>query len=157
MAADASVARRVPVTFSSWREAVEGLRAVARRLPTLVRVYRRGTIDRALRERVMIAVSEVNACARCTAVHHRWALRAGVTVAELEAIGLSDLARLDSRSRAGIVYATELATTRFRAPVDPDVMSAVRADLSASDLRAIEAVSRLIAFANLTTNASRRR
>jgi len=38
-------------------------------------------------------------------VHQRWALRA----AELEAIGLGDLARLDDRSRAAIVYATALA------------------------------------------------
>jgi AhpD family alkylhydroperoxidase len=73
-------------------------------------------LDPMLRERIMVAVSRVNACAGCTTVHERWALRAGVSAAALEAIGLGDLARLDDRSRAAVVYATVLAGNRFRGP-----------------------------------------
>jgi len=94
----------------------------------------------------------VNACAGCTAVHQRWALRAGVPAAELEAIGLGDLARLDDRSRAAIVYATARAEDRFRGIPDRELVALARRHLSAGELRAVEAVARLMALANLSAS-----
>jgi AhpD family alkylhydroperoxidase len=103
----------------------------------------------------MVAVSRVNACSGCTIVHERWALRAGVTTAELEAIGLGDLTRLDPRSRAAIVYAAALAEGRFRTAVDHELLTAVESHLTSRELRSVEAVARLITFANLVTNGLR--
>ncbi len=105
-----------------------------------------------LRERIMVAVSRVNACAGCTAVHERWALRAGVPAAELEAIGLGDLARLDDRSRAAVVYATALAENRFRGTPDPELVALASRHLTAAELRAVEAVARMMALANLSAS-----
>jgi AhpD family alkylhydroperoxidase len=126
------------------------------RTPTLWIAYA-GGLDASLRERVMVAVSRANSCSGCTAVHERWALRSGVTDEELEAIGLDDLARLDERSRAAVVYATALAEARFRRPPDPELLALVRPHLSRYELRAVEAVARLIAFANLSANTMRSR
>ncbi len=103
----------------------------------------------------MVAVSHVNACAGCTAVHERWALRVGVTTAELEALGLGDLARLDDRSRAAIVYATALADDRFRAIPDGELIASARRYLTPGELRAVEAVARMMALANLSANTLR--
>lgn len=125
------------------------------RLPTLVQVYRGKTLDATLRERIMVAVSRVNACAGCTVVHERWALRAGVATEELEAIGLGDLARLDQRSRAAVVFASALAEARFRTPLDHELLSSVRGNLTRAELRGVEAVARLIALANLTVNSTK--
>ena len=109
-------------------------------------------LDPMLRERIMVAVSRVNACAGCTMVHERWALRAGVSTAELEAIGLGDLARLDDRSRAAVVYATALAANRFRGTADRELIALARRHLTAAELRAVEAVARLMAAANLSAS-----
>lgn len=123
-------------------------------VPSLWRAYR-GGVPPARREAVMVAVSRVNACAGCTSVHQRWALRAGVTRAELEAIGAGDLAVLDPATRAAVVYASERAERRFQSPVGSDVASAALAHLGHQQLRQVDAVARLMALANLTANSLR--
>lgn len=89
---------RSPRRFRSPREAAESALGVWVRAPRLWSAYL-GGLDRGVRERVMVAVSRANACAACTAVHERWALRSGITDDELDAIGLGELAQLDHRSR----------------------------------------------------------
>jgi AhpD family alkylhydroperoxidase len=120
----------------------------------LTAVYARGRLDEPLRERVMVAVSRVNACRGCTFVHTRWALRSGVTADELDAIGLTDLGRLDRRSRAAVVYATALAEDRFRKSPPPEIATAVAAELTPSEMDAVEAVARAMAAANLTASTA---
>ena len=145
--------QNAPRRFDSSWEAARDLVAVARRVRPLAAVYAGGRLDGALRERVMVAVSRVNACSGCTLVHTRWALRVGVTPEELDAVGLEDLGRLDRRSRAAVVYAVALAETRFRSP-PPDVVAAVAAELTPAEVEAVEAVSRMMALANLTASTA---
>jgi AhpD family alkylhydroperoxidase len=150
---DASLDRR-PRTFASPREALEDLTGVVLRTRALASAYLRGRLDPELRERVMVAVSRANACRGCTLAHERWAIRAGVTDEELKAIGFGDLAALDDRSRAAIVYATALAETRFRGPVPTDLAAAVGDRLTAPELAAVEAVARAMSLANLSASTA---
>ena len=143
-----------PRRFGSPWEALRDLAAVSRRAGPLVAVYAGGRLDDALRERVMVAVSRVNACRGCTFVHTRWALRSGVTANELDAIGLDELGRLDRRSRAAIVYATTLAETRFQGSPPPEIAAAVAAELTPAELEAVEAIARMMALANLTASTA---
>ena len=143
-----------PRLFASPSEAARDLTAVAWRARPLAAVYAGGRLDEALRERVMVAVSRVNACRGCTFVHTRWALRTGVTDDELDAIGLNDLSSLDQRSRAAVVYATALAESRFRSSPPPDVVAAAAAELTPAEIEAVEAVARMMALANLTASTA---
>ncbi len=70
-------------------------------------------------------------------MHQRWALRAGVSSEELEAIGLGDLAALDERSRAAVVYASALAEGHFRRPIAPEIEAVAAEHLSADEMSAI--------------------
>jgi AhpD family alkylhydroperoxidase len=151
---DAAVVPPVPspCTFTSLREAAADIVALWMRAPVLAGVYLGRMLDPGLRERIMVAVSRVNACAGCTWVHERWALRAGVPTAELEAIGLGDLARLDDRSRAAIVYAAALAENRFRGTADRELAALAGRHLTAAERRAVEAVARMMALANLSAS-----
>jgi AhpD family alkylhydroperoxidase len=145
---------RSPRTFASpveWARDVVGL---AVRSGPLAAVYLRGRLDARLRERVMVAVSRVNACGGCTFVHERWALRTGVSSEELQAIGLGELAVLDERSRAAVVYASALAEGRFRGSIAPEVAAVVAERLSMDEMSAIEAVARLMALANLSVSTA---
>ncbi len=143
-----------PRTFSSAGEAAADVLGVARRARPLLGTYARGDLDPALRERVMVAVSHVNACRGCTYVHERWADRAGVSAADLEAIGIGDLEALDERDRAAVAYAAALAEARFREPVDPELAAAAARHLSPRELAAVEAVARMMAVANLTASTT---
>jgi AhpD family alkylhydroperoxidase len=141
-----------PRTFTSSGEALRGTLGVLGRAGPLAAVYLRGRLDAKLRERVMVAVSRVNACGGCTFVHERWAFRSGVTSDELAAIGLDDLAALDDRSRAAVLYATARAESRFSGPVPPDVVAQAARRLSPRELDAVEAVARAMALANLSVS-----
>ena len=65
-----------PRRFASAEEAARDVANVLWRGPLLTRAYT-GGLDSQLRERVMVAVSQVNACGGCTRVHRSWALRSG--------------------------------------------------------------------------------
>jgi AhpD family alkylhydroperoxidase len=141
-----------PRTFTSAGETLSDLVGVLGRTGPLAAVYLRGRLDPELRERVMVAVSRVNACHGCTFVHERWALRSGVASDELAAIGLSDFATLDDRSRAAVLFATARAESRFRGPVPSEVATYASSQLTAKELAAVEAVARAMALANLSVS-----
>ena len=141
-----------PRTFTSPWEAAADIAGLCMRVSVLAGVYLGRMLDPRLRERIMVAVSRVNACAGCTWVHERWALRAGVSAAELEAIGLGDLARLDDRSCAAVIYAAALAEDRFRGTADRELAALARRHLTAAELRAVEAIARMMALANLSAS-----
>lgn len=143
-----------PRTFASVGEAASDLLALARRARPLLGTYARGDLDPALRERVMVAVSRVNSCRGCAFVHERWAGRAGVSAADLEAIGLGEIGELDARDRVAVAYAAALAEARFRRPVDPELAAAAAEHLSPPEIAAVEAVARAMAVANLTVSTT---
>jgi AhpD family alkylhydroperoxidase len=143
-----------PRTFSSPAEALRDLIGVARRARPLTTAYLRGGLDPDLRERVMVAVSRVNSCRGCTFVHERWADRAGVSPADVEAIGLGELGALDDRNRAAVAWAAALAEGRFRAPAPAGLAAAAADQLTPNELAAIDAVARAMALANLSVNTA---
>lgn len=141
-----------PRQFSSLGDAARTFAGVARVSLPLVRVYR-GSIEPDLRERVMVAVSEANACAGCSRVHQRWATRTGVSERELEALGLGDLARLDERSRAAVVYAVDRSQARFSGEPSPEILEVTANWFGPGELFEIEAVARAMTLANLTVSS----
>ena len=144
-----------PRTFATPWEGLGDLMGVARRASPLASVYLRSRLEPELRERVMVAVSRANSCRGCTLVHERWAIRAGVTSDELAVIGLGDLAALDDRTRAAVVYATALAEARFRGPIPADVAANAGDQLTPPELAAVDAVARAISLANLSVSTTR--
>lgn len=126
---------------------------VLKRSRDLGGVYLRGRLRPDERERIMVAVSRINACEGCTYVHERWALRAGVSDEELHGLELGDLSGLDGRARAAVVYASARAEAGFKGPVTPEVISA-SSGLTPREVSAIEAVARAMTLANMTVNTT---
>jgi AhpD family alkylhydroperoxidase len=161
MTGDATAARTAPIdalvtgprTYTPRGWAADAARLVSAS-PRLLAIYGRTRVDEATRERVMVAVSRANACAACTRVHEAWALRAGVSAAELQQIGAGELSEMPAGQRAAIVYATALAEARF-GPVPEEVAALVDVHLDPDRQRDIETIARLMTFANLTVNSLR--
>ncbi len=101
-----------------------------------------------------VAVSRVNACAGCTFVHERWALRADVSDDELRALELGELQNLDARKRALVAYASARVEDRFSEPVPAGMAEAVHASLTPGELAAADALARAMTLANLTTSTA---
>lgn len=144
------VSRKRTYTPRAWL--ADAARLVLRSRRLLV-IYGRGRVDPALRERVMVAVSRANACEGCTRVHEAWALRAGVSDEELEQIGAGELGLLPAEQRAAVVYGAALAEARF-GELPPDVRAMANQQLDARQRHDVEAVARLMTFANLTVNTA---
>lgn len=142
-----------PPRFDSLAEAVREFVDVACSARLLWRGYR-GGLPPPLRELVMVAVSGVNACAGCTHVHNRWALRAGVSDRELAGLGLGDLAHLDARSRAAVVFVVDRAEHRFQGSPAPELELAAREQLTARELQEVEAVGRAMALVNRSVSTT---
>jgi len=103
----------------------------------------------------MVAVSQANRCRECARVHRRWALRAGVSESELDALRAGEHEHLDPRSRAAVSYAVDLAQKRFAGSASPEAgeaREAARKHLSARELNQVEAIARAMTLANLTLN-----
>jgi AhpD family alkylhydroperoxidase len=141
----------VPRRFASADEAARDAANVLVRGPLVTHAYA-GGLDSQLRERIMVAVSQVNACGGCTRVHRRWALRAGVSSAELEALRTGDLEHLDPRSRAAVSYAVDRAELRFEGPASPGIERSASEHLSVTELNEVDAIARAMALANLSLN-----
>ncbi|MCA9774835.1 MAG: carboxymuconolactone decarboxylase family protein [Myxococcales bacterium] len=128
--------------------------AIARVGPAAARVWFARSLDPAFRERIMVAVAQVNGCRYCTFMHRAWAQAAGATDAELAALEALDGVEpgaFDRREWTAIQYARALADAEF-GPVDPALVAAVRDAWGARGRADVEAVARVMTFANRAAN-----
>lgn len=118
-------------------------------------MYLRGRLTPRERERIMVAVSRVNACQACTHAHESWALRAGATPEELQQLETGDLSGFDDRGQAAVTYATSRAEAGFEGSPS-GAAAAASGTLTRREIAAVEAVARAMTLANLTVNTLKR-
>lgn len=83
-----------------------------RTMPYMMRAEKRGAMTVHFRERLMMAVTEVNGCPMCTYAHTKWALEAGMDEKEVRNLlaGVAEGAPEDEI--AGLLFAQHYADTR---------------------------------------------
>jgi AhpD family alkylhydroperoxidase len=143
-----------PRLFASPADAARQVAGLIRHGRALGDAVLRGRLSADERELVAVAVSRVNACAGCTFVHERWALRADVSDDDLRALELGELQNLDARKRALVAYASARVEDRFSEPVPAGMAEAVHASLTPGELAAADALARAMTLANLTTSTA---
>jgi AhpD family alkylhydroperoxidase len=107
-------------------------------------------LDRALRERIILHVSAINACEVCTAVHVRAARRVGIDEGDIAAACALDLETRDERTRAALRYAE--ARTLGVERDNPEVVAAFDAKFSPVERAAVRATVDLFTFNNRFNN-----
>lgn len=70
------------------------------------------TLKAAFRERIMLAVTQVNGCSFCAWAHTREALRAGISRAEIAQMLAAEFAGVPEEQRTAILYAQHWADTQ---------------------------------------------
>lgn len=130
---------------------LESLGAAIASSPTLLATLVRPDLPTALREQVMLGVTQVNDCRYCDWVHSGLALANGVDRAELDTLLATGEGMRDTRSAVAVLFAQHFAD-RLRRP-DGDARQRLREHFSASERRQIMAWIHAIYFANLTGNS----
>lgn len=118
-----------------------------------IRALMRGeAIDDAFRERLMLAVTEVNGCRYCSYAHARAALTAGLTRADLDAISRGEFHGAPPEQVAALLYAKHWAETDGEP--DPEARRQVLETYGEARTRDIELVLRMIRIGNLLGNTA---
>ncbi len=110
----------------------------------------RGAISPAFRERLMMAVTSVNACRFCAHFHAQVALTTGISRAEIEQILDGVFTRAPERELPALLYAQHWAETN--AQPDPAARAKLIATYGDDTAQAIEFVLRIIRVGNLLGN-----
>ena len=148
---DSATSRPVPRTYRV-PELLRDLGAVFARAPALLSIWVGGRLPRAMREKVIVAVAQANACGMCEHAHTRMALESGVSDAELAALERMDAEALDRRTWLALAYARERASADFATVSDPDARRALEEELGLQAVRDVEDVARVMTVANRIAN-----
>jgi AhpD family alkylhydroperoxidase len=100
--------KRVYSIRTSYRLFTDALRS----FPAMLRGKRGGALSAGFRERIMLAVTEVNGCAVCSWAHTRMALDQGFTPSEIRNLLSGNTDEVPVSEAVGIVFAQHYADSR---------------------------------------------
>ena len=143
--------RPVPLVYTV-PSLLRDLGSALARAPALWAIWIRGRLPSVLREQVIVAVAQVNACRMCEHAHTRMALEAGVSDAELAALENMDESAFDRRTWLAIAHARERTKSGFAPVADDESQEALREALGAQVYRDVEDVARVMTVANRIAN-----
>ena len=136
----------------SVRELIADLGWVMTRLKQLWSIWVGGRLSPALREQVIVAVAQTNACSMCEHAHARHALAAGVTDAELAALENLDEEAFDRATWLAVAHARSRTKADFERSEGDELEAAVVEALGAQTCRDVEDVARVMTVANRIAN-----
>lgn len=111
-------------------------------------------MDRQLRERVMLAVSEVNGCAMCAHFHAQLALKAGIDNAEVQEILRAGYDSVPKEHLTAVLFAQHWADTQGE--VDPEARQQLEASYDADTVVRIMLTIRFINTMNFIMGKAER-
>jgi len=131
-------------------EAASDLWRLSRRRREIRRVMKGGAIDARLRERLMLAVTEVNGCRYCAFAHARAALATGLTAADIDALAKGEMGGCPPQDVVALLYARHWAEADGRP--DREARRRVLETYGETRLEHIELVLQMIRVGNLLGN-----
>lgn len=132
-------------------EFVSGLGGIWSNRREVSEIWRRERLPAAFREKIMVAVAEVNGCRFCSFAHREWALDEGVSEAELAELEGMRPEDFDRRTWLAVVYARSLAAEDF-GPVDPSLGRELAEVFSEEERGDIEVVAHAMTVINRSAN-----
>ena len=136
--------------YRNLPEIVADLRAILAQRPHMKALLRKSLLSATFRERLMLAVTGVNACRYCSYVHTQQALSEGLTPEEIAELQAGELANSPPEEQAALLYAQHWAETRGQP--DAEARQRIMAQYGAERGAAIELALRLIQMGNLWGN-----
>ena len=136
--------------YPNFGEFFSDLGFILKRSEKMKVLMRGAVIDDRFRERLMMAVTEVNGCRYCSHYHAQLALSAGVSPQELHAIGEMCFEHSPEEQQAALLYAQHWAESG--AHPEPDAVECLRREYTPEQVKLIELCLRTIRVGNLSGN-----
>lgn len=137
--------------YRSLGEILRDTAFIMGRRKTIKPLMRGKLIDNPFRERLMLAVTEVNGCRYCQYAHARMALKCGLSQSEIEALSTGALQGSPPEQLPALLYAQHWAETN--ANPDPQTRQRVLEQYGEEIMQAIELSLRMIRMGNLMGNS----
>jgi AhpD family alkylhydroperoxidase len=137
--------------YRKWGAFWTDLKFLLRQQDQIRQVMRSGLIPPAFRERLMLAVTEVNGCRYCRTFHVGQAKQAGIPISEItEYLKGCIPEEVPDEQKLAICYAQHWAENETQA--DPDLISQMIEAYGESEFQAINILLRMIWMGNLLGN-----
>ena len=94
------------------KEAYGILAEAIRAMPKLKKEVAAGLLDQPFKERIMLAVTEVNGCAMCSYAHTQMALEAGLSSEEISGLLSGVMHHVPEDEAAAVLFAQHYADSR---------------------------------------------
>ena len=137
--------------YGNWGDFFADLRFLLENVNLIIRVYWRGLLPAAFRERLMVAVTAVYGCRFCSWFHTREALRSGLDQGEVAAILSSSMGICPEEEAIALAYAQHWAESN--ANPDPEAIQRMEEVYGTEKTKAVNVVLRLVRCGNLTGNS----
>lgn len=136
--------------YPNPKEFFSDLGYILKRRDKMKALMRGEVIDSQFRERLMMAVTEVNGCRYCAYYHSQQALAAGIDSEELAEISKMSFESSPEEQRAALLYAQHWAESN--AHPEPDAWKCMEDAYTAEELEMIELSLHTIRMGNLMGN-----
>lgn len=138
-------------TFTGFREFIEEFKFIIENRDRIKKLEKGEIIDAEFRQRLMMAVTEVNGCRYCSYYHSKLALKAGISQEELDSLLSGELNNCPEDQFLALVYAQHW--TENKAQPDQEMIDKVKTKYGAEEFETINLAIRMINFGNLSGNS----
>jgi len=138
-------------TFNSFREFCEEFKFIIKNRNRIKKLEAGELIDAEFRQRLMMAVTEVNGCRYCSYYHSKLALKAGINQKELDSLLAGELKDCPEDQILALVYAQHW--TENKGQPDREMIDKVKSEYGAEKFETIQLAVRMINFGNLSGNS----
>jgi len=138
-------------TFNSFREFIEEFKFIIENRDRIKKLEAGELIDAEFRQRLMMAVTEVNGCRYCSYYHSKLALKAGISQEELDSLLSGELKDCPEDQILALVYAQHW--TENKGQPDQEMIDRVKSEYGAEKFSTISLAVRMINFGNLSGNS----
>jgi len=129
---------------------LDDMRFLLKNRRAIKQMMRGGGIDPKFRERLMLAVTEVNNCRFCARAHTKMALEAGMEAEEIRNLLAREMERIPEGERPAVLYAQHWAETCGQP--DPTAVHALEEQYGKEAAEWMHLAMRLVRIGNYTGN-----
>lgn len=138
-------------TFNGIGEFIKELKFVFKNRDRIKKLENGDIIEAEFRQRLMMAVTEVNGCRYCSYYHSKLALKAGVSREELDALLVGDLNNCPEAEILALIYAQHWAEKKGQP--DQEMKDKLKSEYGEDKFEIINLAVRMINFGNLSGNS----
>lgn len=138
-------------TYSNLKDFFGDLWFPFRNRNKLREITRKKLISPAFRERLMLAVTNVNGCRYCSYFHTKQALKSGLSQEEVSQLLYGNIANIPEDETVAVIYAQHWAESD--AHPDPEALKRVQQTYGIGKTEAIHLMLRMIRMGNLLGNS----